>query len=506
VDRLIELVWVIVESVKTMKTSNQAKAGGAFCRLIFPLILLAMLAQAARAGGLIPPGNYPPDPIASWSFQDTNFWTSDQGYNPISFTNIWWSNLGDGASLVVNAPGSPAYLNYYIYEPTNGATNLVLSPSGGSLDFWFAPNWSSGTNGGAGPGQWAQLIDVGERTPDSSAGYFGLSIDPSGSNIVFLSQDGAGNSYGLSAPISWMTNIFNFITLTYSSTNVSLYLNGQLATNDPGGLSVRPPPDEQAIWFGSDTNGNEQAQGLFNTVETYNVVLNTNDIEQIYSWDEPLYFLNPNDTAYAALSSAGSNPSTNSTDPDVITGAGELQANGPVSSHIYGANEYQVWITNVTATVISNGTTAISFTIEGGSDGAMYDVFATGALESPLSDAVWYWEGQGGHFTNYTIAITSPNAFLILGTPADSDSDGLTDAYELLVSHSNPNNPDTDGSGISDGWQVLLGLDPTMNQVAQPGTRSNYTYTPADWIEGISDIKSGSVTMDKEGNVTQVSE
>lgn len=488
-----------------MKTTNQMKR----IPLIIPLILTSIfLGQAAHAfEGPYPPGdtNSPPAPLASWSFQDTNGWTSDQGYAPTSFTNIFWSNLGDGRSLVVNTNGAPACLNFPIYEPTNGATNLVLNASG-SLTFWFAPNWAGGTNG-AGPGQLAQLIDVGELTVDSSVGYFGLSVDAPGSNLWFWAQDGSGNTYGLSTPISWTTNLFHFIALSYSSTNVSIFVDGQLATNDPGGLSVWPNGSAQAagIFFGSDTNGNEQAQGLFNSVQTYNTVLDSNDVQQIYDEQNILYAINPFDIPYL-ISSGGSEPSTNFTDPDVITGAGELQANGPVSSHIYGANEYQVWITNVTATVISNGTTAISFTIEGGSDGAMYDVFATGALESPLSDAVWYWEGQGGHFTNYTIAITSPNAFLILGTPADSDSDGLTDAYELLVSHSNPNNPDTDGSGISDGWQVLLGLDPTINQVAQPGTRSNYAYTPADWIEGISGIKSGSVTMDKEGNVTQVSE
>jgi hypothetical protein len=231
-----------------MKNPNQIKF--ASFPLAFLLMLVLFLTQAVRAVGLLPPGNYPPDPIASWSFQDTNLWTSDQDYAPISFTNISWSILGDGASLVVNAPGSPAYLDYYIYEPTNGATNLVLNSTGGSLDFWYAPNWSSGTNGGAGPGQWTQLIDVGEWSSDSSVGYFGLSVDPSGSNIVFISQDGAGNSYSLSAPISWATNIFENVALTYSSTNVSLYLNGQLVTNDTGGLSVWPPPTEQAVWFG----------------------------------------------------------------------------------------------------------------------------------------------------------------------------------------------------------------------------------------------------------------
>jgi hypothetical protein len=63
--------------------------------------------------------------------------------------------------------------------------------------------------------------------------------------------------------------------------------------------------------------------------------------------------------------------------------------------------------------------------------------------------------GQGGHFTNYTLYVTSQNAFLILGTPQDTDGDGLTDAYELLVSHSNPTNYSTDGNGMADGWEVL---------------------------------------------------
>jgi hypothetical protein len=490
-----------------MKTPNRAKAGMAFCRLIFSLILFASLAQAARADGLLPPGNYPPDPLASWSFQDTNGWTSDQGYAPISFTNISWSILGDGASLVVNASGQQAYLDYYIYEPTNDATNLVLNSSGGSLDFWFAPNWSSGTNGGAGPGQWAQLMDVGEWTPDSSVGYFGLSIDPSGSNIVFASQDGAGNTYSLSAPISWMTNIFDHVALTYSSTNVSLYLNGQLATNDPGGLSVWPPPTEQAVWFGSDTNGNEQAQGLFNSVETYNVVLDTNDIQQIFDWEEWIYYMNPYDTAYAALSSAPSNPSTNSTTPDVITGAGFLQSDGVDSDCSYSTNAYFVSIANIVTTPSSNGMVNVTFSINGGQSGYMYDVFAIGTLPVPLSSGTWSWMGQGPSCYRYTIPnVNSADCFIILGTPQDSDGDGLTDAYELLVSHTNPYNPDTDGSGISDGWQVLLNLDPTINQVAQFSTSLNYGYTLADWLNSISGIRTSSVTLDNEGNVLTVSQ
>lgn len=79
----------------------------------------------------------------------------------------------------------PAWLNYPIYG-TNGATNIVFNGPG-SICFWYAGGWAT-TNGG--PGQWAQLIDSGEWTSNSSVGYFGISIDPWGSNIWFFSQDG----------------------------------------------------------------------------------------------------------------------------------------------------------------------------------------------------------------------------------------------------------------------------------------------------------------------------
>ncbi len=81
----------------------------------------------------------------------------------------------------------------------------------------------------------------------------------------------------------------------------------------------------------------------------------------------------------------------------------------------------------------------------------VYDLFAT----TNLAPSAWQWvlrcaPGQ----TNLTVTnLTSPNEFFILGLTNDADVDGLSDAFELLVSHTNPNLPSTDGSGMSDGWQ-----------------------------------------------------
>jgi Concanavalin A-like lectin/glucanases superfamily/Bacterial TSP3 repeat len=491
-----------------MKTVNYIKLNYQLLRLIIPAILLCSLAGAAYAQFLPPGGGGggPTNaPLDSWTFYDHTNWTDDASNAPISFTNITSSYLGDGNSLVVST-NVPAWLNYNIYEPSTGATNLVVNAPG-SITFWYAPaNWSSAdTNaGGTGPGDWAQLIDVGEWTTNASYGYWGMSVDPGGTNIYFVAQDGSGDTYVLSSPISWTTNYFHFVALTYSATNVSLYLDGQLATNDPGGLSIWPGSEvvSNGVFFGSDTNGLMEAQGLFNTIATYNYPLDSNDVQTIFNWYYPYYMISPWNMAMDIVS-APSNPSTNIVTPDVITGAGYLQWDGAVTP-VYSTNAYQVWITNITATAAGSGTMNVTFTIQGGQAGYYYDVFATGALQSPLTNAVWFWMGQGNSANTYTLPITSANAFIILGTPLDSDGDGLTDAYELLVSHTDPHNPDSNLDGILDGWDALLGLNPHNNNVATQHT--TYSYTPADWLNEVTGVKSGNINLDPEGNVTQVSQ
>jgi hypothetical protein len=56
----------------------------------------------------LPPG--PTSPLLdSWSFWDHTNWTSDLGYTPVSFTNLSFSDLGNGSSLVVDT-NIPAWL------------------------------------------------------------------------------------------------------------------------------------------------------------------------------------------------------------------------------------------------------------------------------------------------------------------------------------------------------------------------------------------------------------
>ena len=315
------------------------------------------------------------------------------------------------------------------------------------------------------------MLEVGGYTPDSSYGWWSIYVDDGGTNLYFSAQtnDGSGNTYTLSTPIDWTTNYFHFIALTYSSTNVSLYLDGQLATNDSSGLNLWPGSDvlSNGFYIGSDSNGIFQANGLFNTVATYNYPLSSNDVQEIFNWEYGAYLISPFNIPYMnALISAPSSPSTNGPDADVITGAGNLQL---VSSGA-GITSSSVWITNVVATATGSGTNnmTLQFTIQGGSDNTPYDVFANSVLSFGTNGISWAWMGQGYHGNTYQLTnLPSTACFLILGTPLDSDGDGLTDAYEKLVSKTNPTNYSTDGTGMSDGWEILyfghIGIDPNAD-------------------------------------------
>ncbi len=398
---------------------------GIFLLLLFPL---AVVVRAQPSPG--DPPTY--DWLDCWAFSNTNTWPSERGHAPVSFTNLEVSPFGKGNALLLDNTNG-AWLQYNVFED-DAATNLTVNE--GTLMFWFAPNWSGTNQGGNGPGQWGRLIEVGSYTTNASYGWWSVYLDPDGANIYFSSQtNGAGQTH-LSAPIAWTTNRWHMIALTYSPTNSALYLDGELATN---GLAVTYLPDADVLaegfFIGSDNAGLTQARGMFDDISTYNFQLDAARISSTFSMESFFYYLNPLNSAN--ISSADSNPSSSPGIYQAISGQGNLQFVGTVSNCVTSSN---VWFTNIVATVAGNGTVNLTFTIQGGADFLPYDVFATTAfVGSSLTNAQWGWMGQGYHCNTYALTnLPSLSVYLILGTGQDSDSDGLTDAYEKLVSRTSP--------------------------------------------------------------------
>jgi hypothetical protein len=431
---------------------------------------LLCLAPVLAHAQLTPP-DWPTN-ISSWGFKDTSTWTSDLGYLPLSSTNIGPSSLGDNGSLLVDT-NVPAWLQYNVFE-TDGWTNLTVDQ--GTITFWFAPSSWASTNGGTGPGDWGRLIEAGAYTTNASYGWWSLFLDPGATNVYFSAQtnsgDGATTTY-LSAPVGWNTNEWHFLGLTYSASNSALYLDGVLVTN---GLPVTVLPGLDVLtngfYVGSDSTGISQAHGMFDDIYTYNYPLDAGTISNLFHWELPFYELIPwNTVPNAHIQSGDSSPSFVPT-YNAITGAGLLQA---LSNTVSCVSSTNIWITNLVCTTTISGTNQVAtftFSIGGGSDGVPYDVFADSILDfSNTTNAPWAWLGQGTHCVMYSVTLTNvPSAFLILGTPQDSDHDGLTDAYEKLVSKTDPLNPDTDGDGISDSDEILLHLDPRTANGSLPGT------------------------------------
>jgi hypothetical protein len=432
--------------------------------------------------------------LDSWSFYDTNALTSDLGYAPVSWTNLAVSNLGDGTNgnaLVLDSTNA-AWLQYNVVE-NDGTTNLWVGPQG-SLMMWFAPNWSGTNMGGTGPQTWGRLIDVGTYTTNASIGWWSLYTCPAGDTLYFAAQaDDGSQAIYLTAPVELTTNRWHHLALTYSATNCTLYVDALLVTNGLP-LTIWPNGDALArgMFFGSDSTGTAQAHCWFDDISTYPYVLDAATISNVFRAQSLPFVGNPLNVL-GNLQSAHWDPVFTPT-LEAITGPGYFSP--PVTNSSGCVTSSNVWLTNAVATITNQGgqqSVTLKFGVAGGQPGLKYDVFATSELASPLPSAQWAWMGQVYHCSTYTLTNLPVGAvYLLLGTPQDLDGDGITDAQELLITHTDPNNPDTFGTGMSDGWQLAYfggfnvdfysqcpSLDGwTIGQAFQNGWNPALAYTP----------------------------
>jgi hypothetical protein len=412
-------------------------------------VALACLVSGAGLAHAGPPA--PVDPaLGFWRFEDTNTWYSSFGYAPMAFTNIVgvpaWNPLGN--AMWLDDSGEPSYLWYHGVE-SDGHSNLCFSA--GTLWLFFAPDWASVDQGGTGPETWARLFEAGAYTTNASYGWWSVYLNPEGTNLFFSTQtNGAGATYA-AGTVSFASNSWNLIALTYSTTNTSLFFNGQLVSSGPG-VSLWPSADvlTNGLFIGSDSTGLLQARGLFTGVRTFN--------DAIYY--SPEYFTN----WWSFMSNLIANWQGSGGG-----GGGDFAPGGFVGpgSPASGCNTNgPARFTNFVATVVPNAGVTVTFTIAGGTNGT-FDAFTTASLaaSAPFSPQ-WTWLGQV--ITCDTYQLTNqpvPESFYLLALPGTVGGIPVAWLLEHGLNPSDPSvateNPASDG--LTNLQKYLYGADPEVS-------------------------------------------
>ena len=287
---------------------------------------------------------------------------------------------------------------------TNGATTNIVCQNG-SVFLWFLPNWNSGT----GPGAYGRLIEMGSYTTNASYGWWSFYLDPYGTNIFFSGQTNGASATYLNAAINVSTNHWTFLALTYSASNSFLFTNGTLCATGTG-VAYFPGPGvrgSNGFCIGGDLLSQNLAKGQFEWLRTYNYPVGADGVSNYYQM---------------VLQNYGG------------SGQGPLGPRGP---------QGPLGPTGGPKLVSAPQGTNLLLSITLGTDGIPYDFFrSTNLLGNAITNGTWTWLGKGSNgFTYLFSSQPRPNAWYVLGTPQDSDGDGLTDAYEQLVSHTDPYPP-----------------------------------------------------------------
>ncbi|MCF2143616.1 MAG: ABC transporter substrate-binding protein [Candidatus Heimdallarchaeota archaeon] len=85
----------------------------------------------------------------------------------------------------------------------------------------------------------------------------------------------------------------------------------------------------------------------------------------------------------------------------------------------------------------------------------------------------------------YEVEITHTNRL-----KADTDNDGVTDGEEVNEYYTDPNNPDTDGDEMPDGWEIRYMLNPLLNDSARD--------TDGDGLSNLEEYQLGTVPINPD--------
>jgi hypothetical protein len=334
-----------------------------------------------------------------------------------------------------------------------------VDPVCGAIRFWYRPGFDSGS----GPGTTAVLLTLGSGSGSASVVWWTLAVSTDGGTVSLACQSGDGVAVCLSAPVAFAAGNWYLLTLGYSGTNSALYINDGLAATG-GGVAAVPAQvaSSTSLVVGSDALGEEVAAGQ---IDELSVFSGSNRLGRLSG--SP-FGLNPQSSivgyyaVYSPIAALGPIPPEEQTQrmasramgltlsgppaPGGGSGSGGGGTGGgatPMNTPVY--TDADLWLELIAMT--NGGGLFVVHPPAAEATNGVYDLFMTTNL-SPygpglnLTNWVWLLRTEPGETNLVVPHLWREQAFFLLGRTNDTDGDGMSDAYEELVSHTDPNVPD----------------------------------------------------------------
>jgi hypothetical protein len=340
-------------------------------------------------------------------------------------------------------------LSAWVLSGLASGGRLQLNGEHGGVRFWFSPAWSSAAAGGKGPGGLARLAELVSADGRTGGVLWSLYVSADGAVTCLTAQSGSTAIDVLKLEIPWTAGRWYCLALNYGPKGAELWVDGKLLAT--GAALPSFAPATAGLVIGSDVLGGNLAGGLFDEVTTFAEPLGEAELRYYLAGMRGLVALGP----VSALEAAARAEAKAKLLAEREAAGGGQQMRMMVGGTTECFTNVPVYFTNVFATYDANQGWTVMFDVQGGESGQLYDIFtATNLVGNNLTNAQWEWLERGPTCSTYQYTNQpDTNACYALGTPQDTDGDGLTDAFEQLVSKSLPTNADSDGDGMPDGWE-----------------------------------------------------
>ena len=149
---------------------------------------------------------------------------------------------------------------------SEGRTNIA--GDSGAIRFWFKPYWSSASWPGIkSPGTEARLLEFAVVGNKQTAVVWSLQVSADGSALHLVGQDDTEPVVLLKAEIDWRAGAWHLVTLNYGPKGTALFIDGELAAQGAGTVSV--PSSVGALVVGSTLRGTGVAEGEFEEMAAF---------------------------------------------------------------------------------------------------------------------------------------------------------------------------------------------------------------------------------------------